>query len=259
MPSFRFLGSRNQRIAEGAGGKGATSKNVKNRQKVSKSFSTLFDNFRAGQKKAKTVKKRQRVFRHFSTIFARHLFSGLFWGAPKEHQNLNHSFLQLGYHCRGGLFRGNFGTAEHFWNPPSCEPPILSFWTEDGLEVLRFGSGRPGSCAHKSQWTVTAAREKRPRRKKVTLSHADLGSEPHLGARNLPSICFYLEALGRDSTASRHRFGVCFLHLPCATILTQMMADEFNFLWLEIQNYIAEADADLIPVPGQLELRGRCR
>ena len=43
------------------------------------------------------------------------------------------------------------------------------------------------------------------------------------------------------------------------TIPTQMMADEFNFLWSEIQNYIAEADADLIPVPGQLELHGRCR
>ena len=43
------------------------------------------------------------------------------------------------------------------------------------------------------------------------------------------------------------------------TILTQMMADEFNFLWSEIQKYIAEADADLIPVPGQLELNGRCR
>ena len=44
-----------------------------------------------------------------------------------------------------------------------------------------------------------------------------------------------------------------------ASILTQMMADEFNFLWLEIQNYIAEASADLIPVPGRLELHGRCR
>ena len=32
------------------------------------------------------------------------------------------------------------------------------------------------------------------------------------------------------------------------------MADEFHFLWLEIQNYIAEADADEIPVPGQLEI-----
>ena len=30
-----------------------------------------------------------------------------------------------------------------------------------------------------------------------------------------------------------------------------MVADEFNFLWSEIQNYIAEADAGLIPVPGQ--------
>ena len=72
------------------------------RQKLSKSFSTLFDNFRAGQKKSKIVKKRQKVFRqfsrtakktsklvnkrqkgfrHFSTIFARHHFSGPFWGA----------------------------------------------------------------------------------------------------------------------------------------------------------------------------------
>ena len=31
-----------------------------------------------------------------------------------------------------------------------------------------------------------------------------------------------------------------------------------NFLWSQIQNYIAEADADLIPAPGQLELHGRC-
>ena len=61
--------------------KGATSKNVKNRQKVSKSFSTLLDNFRAGQKTSKIVKKCQKVFRHFSTIFARHHFSGPFWGA----------------------------------------------------------------------------------------------------------------------------------------------------------------------------------
>ena len=53
-------------------------KNVKNRQKVSKSFSTLFDDFRAGQKTSKIVKKCQKVFRHFSTIFARHLFSGPF-------------------------------------------------------------------------------------------------------------------------------------------------------------------------------------
>ena len=38
-----------------------------------------------------------------------------------------------------------------------------------------------------------------------------------------------------------------------------MMADEFNFVWSKIENYIAEADADLIPVQSQVELYGRCR
>ena len=37
------------------------------------------------------------------------------------------------------------------------------------------------------------------------------------------------------------------------------MADEFHFLWSKIENYIAEADGDSIPVQGQLELHGRCR
>ena len=44
-----------------------------------------------------------------------------------------------------------------------------------------------------------------------------------------------------------------------ATIPTEMMADECNFLGPEIENDKAEADADLIPIPGQLELHGRCR
>ena len=44
-----------------------------------------------------------------------------------------------------------------------------------------------------------------------------------------------------------------------ATILTKMMADDFNFSGRKIKNYIAEADADLIPVSRQLELHGRCR
>ena len=30
-------------------------------------------------------------------------------------------------------------------------------------------------------------------------------------------------------------------------------------LWSQIQNYIAKADAHVIPVPGQLEFHGRCR
>ena len=38
-----------------------------------------------------------------------------------------------------------------------------------------------------------------------------------------------------------------------------MMADNFNFLWSKIQNYIAEADANLIPVQRHLELHGICR
>ena len=43
------------------------------------------------------------------------------------------------------------------------------------------------------------------------------------------------------------------------TILTEMMADEFNFLRPEVKNHKAEADADFTPIPGQLELRDRCR
>ena len=70
-----------QRTAKRGQRKGATSKNVKNRQKVSKIFSTLFDIVRAGQKKVKIVKKCQKYFRHFLTIFARYSFSGPFWGA----------------------------------------------------------------------------------------------------------------------------------------------------------------------------------
>ena len=34
------------------------------------------------------------------------------------------------------------------------------------------------------------------------------------------------------------------LELVLLTILTHMMADEFNFPWSKIGNYIAEADAD---------------
>ena len=44
------------------------------------------------------------------------------------------------------------------------------------------------------------------------------------------------------------------------TILTQMMADEFYFLWSKLRITLQrQADADLIPVPGQIELHGRCR
>ena len=55
-----------QWTAKGAGGKGPRQKNVKNRQKVSKIYSTLFDIFRSGQK---NVKKRQKTSKYFSTLF----------------------------------------------------------------------------------------------------------------------------------------------------------------------------------------------
>ena len=70
-----------------------TSKNVKNRQTVSKSFSTLFDNFRAGQKTSEIVKKTSKsfstLFDHFRVaLFFRPLLGGSDEGEQKRHQNL---------------------------------------------------------------------------------------------------------------------------------------------------------------------------
>ena len=48
--------------------KGATSKNVKNLQKMSKIFSTVFDIFRAGQENSKIVKKCKNIFDTFRQI-----------------------------------------------------------------------------------------------------------------------------------------------------------------------------------------------
>ena len=62
--------------------KGAMSKNVKNRQKVSKSFSTLFDNFRAGQKTSKIVKKcHKNIFDTFGQFSRGTSFPAPFGGA----------------------------------------------------------------------------------------------------------------------------------------------------------------------------------
>ena len=58
--------------------KGAMSKNVKNREKVSKLFSTLFGIFCAGPKNRQKVSKLFSTL-FFSTIFGRHPFSGPFW------------------------------------------------------------------------------------------------------------------------------------------------------------------------------------
>ena len=51
---------------------------VKKRQKSSKSVKKFFDTFRQFSRRAKNVKNRQKVSKSFSTIFARHLFSGPF-------------------------------------------------------------------------------------------------------------------------------------------------------------------------------------
>ena len=69
---------------------------VKKTQKVSKSFSTLFDNLCAGQKTSKIVKKCQKVFRHFSTFFARHHFCGPFGGALGTHTGTRDSHADSG-------------------------------------------------------------------------------------------------------------------------------------------------------------------
>ena len=89
--------------------KGATLKNVKNRQKVSKSFSILFDNFRAGQKTSKIVKKLQNCFRHFSTIFAQGK------KRRKSTKNFKTVFDTFRQFSRGTILPAPFGG---FWNHP---------------------------------------------------------------------------------------------------------------------------------------------
>ena len=76
--------AKSQRTAKKGQRKRATSKKRQKSSKSVKNISTVFDNFRAGQKTSKIVKKCQKYFRHFSTIFARHQFSGPFWGALKK-------------------------------------------------------------------------------------------------------------------------------------------------------------------------------
>ena len=75
-----------QRIAKGAGGKGPRQKTSKIVKKTSKSFSTLFDNFRAG---AKNVKNRQKTSKSFSTLLdnfrAAPFFRPLLQSADSKH------------------------------------------------------------------------------------------------------------------------------------------------------------------------------
>ena len=67
--------------------KGPRQKKVRDRQKVSKIVSTLFDIFRAGQKSSKIVKNRQKVSKTFSTLFDNFCAAPVFgasWGALIE-------------------------------------------------------------------------------------------------------------------------------------------------------------------------------
>ena len=97
-----------QRTAKGAQWKGVRAKNVKNRQKVSKISSTLFDIFRHFSRRAKNVKKSSKIFSTiFSTIFARHRFSGPFWGPLKNS-------------WRKSFFPGDFGFSKSFLEIAKC-------------------------------------------------------------------------------------------------------------------------------------------
>ena len=131
---------------------------VKKRQKASKSFSTLFDSFRAGQKTSKIVKKCQKVFRHFSTIFARHHFSGPFWGAlkkgvldppsygtfstPPQASALCFSCTKIHDRADQKLFwRGPRGTyCRHFYFSHRPSPLINSTLQSNTLHGVDFGS-----------------------------------------------------------------------------------------------------------------------
>ena len=66
----------NSRLQKGPAERG----HVKKRQKSSKSVKKFFGTFRQFSCRAKNVKNRQKVSKSFSTIFARLHFSGPFWG-----------------------------------------------------------------------------------------------------------------------------------------------------------------------------------
>ena len=66
------------------------------------------------------------------------------------------------------------------------------------------------------------------------------------GNRRKPQICAGNRRL-LQKTAGNRRLG------------SVTLSSALNFLWSQIQSNIAEADADVIPAPGQLELHGKCR
>ena len=117
---------------------------------------------------------------------------------------------------------GRPGGAE---GPEGCLRRIGEFWGGGGLNIFFQGRNVHQVCCA-----------------------CNIGHEPHL-----PRPMRLFEDTCPVGLLAACRVTLRFVAAILLTILTQMMADEFNFLWSETQNYIAEADADLIPVPGQLQ------
>ena len=121
--------------------KGATSKNVTNRQNVVKYFSTLFDLSRRAKK---NVKKCQKSFRHFSTVFARHQFSGPFWGDKDEEEDESES-LDVRESFRRATWKGGGGSMRKVRKNPVCGSENPNFLRH----VMRaIWSVRP-KCSHR--------------------------------------------------------------------------------------------------------------
>ena len=104
--------------------KGATSKSVKNRQKVSRQTSTLFDNFRAGPKHQNPLK----VSKYFSTLFRQ--FS------------------------RSTNFPAPFGNPRgtRLWNSP---PPPPKRCKQPGLKHAGLETQKLHSHYHRGRWPTS--------------------------------------------------------------------------------------------------------
>ena len=121
--------------------KGATSKIV---TKCQKYFSTLFDIFRAGQKKTSKIVKND--FRHFLAVFARHRFSGPFWvalvnpGRIPETGTALSSFLKEKQGASSPL--GLKGAHVYLMQRCECMKHSMQVGSDLALEVRRVGGVR---------------------------------------------------------------------------------------------------------------------
>ena len=129
--------------------KGATSKNVKNRQKCQKCFGHFSTFFAQGKK----VKNRQKVSNTFFdlillTIFAWHQFSGPFWGAlmersslPSREGNAKRGPRDRSLQLRGGLVSRHVACC---WQDGICYAHIH----REDVRVLHCSRHRAGDQGH---------------------------------------------------------------------------------------------------------------